>query len=80
MEKEDKLVAAKNEENAKVSALSKPEEPAPVIDKSAPPQLTLKRSYKKGKTDYSSRLLVLASVPEKTVLKNSFLIYQVFIN
>lgn len=49
LEKEEKLVAAKNEENVKVSALSKPEEPTPVIEKPAP-QLTLKRSYKKGKT------------------------------
>lgn len=54
MEKEDKLVAAKNEENAKISALSKLEpeiEPAPVIasEKPTPPPITLRHSYKKGK-------------------------------
>lgn len=54
VEKEDKLVAAKNEENAKISALSKLEpevEPAPVIasEKPTPPPITLRHSYKKGK-------------------------------
>lgn len=54
MEKEDKLVAAKNEENAKISALSKLEpeiEPVPVIasEKPTPPPITLRHSYKKGK-------------------------------